>query len=179
MVVFNMEQENLPSECLPVALLLNVMICLFDHFVPTALTIVYKCIAIYLTHHRTNNMRRRRMGYFATIPGTCNRRYHVTFCFKIYFFTLQGGSVVHLTAEVLSKVFSNSRLLWVPLSNSLSLEAGVKAQGKGVSQFAGIPEHVTCVTLNNMNEITPLGHFEPDKVPLWTKQGKKLITADR
>ncbi|KOB75024.1 putative queuine tRNA-ribosyltransferase [Operophtera brumata] len=91
----------------------------------------------------------------------------------------QGGSVVHLTAEVLSKVFSNSRLLWVPLSNSLSLEAGVKAQGKGVAAFAGIPEHVTCVTLNNMNEITPMGHFEPDKVPLWTKQGKKLITADR
>lgn len=87
--------------------------------------------------------------------------------------------MVHLTSEVLSKVFSNSKLLWVPLSNSLNLQAGVKAQGKGISEFAGISEHVACVTLNNMNEITPLGHFEPDSVPLWTKQGKKLITADR
>lgn len=86
---------------------------------------------------------------------------------------------MHLTAEVLTKVFSNSHLLWVPLSNSLQLEAGLKAQSEGLAKFAGLPGHVTCVTLHNMNEVTPCGHFEVDKVPLWTKHGKKMITADR
>ncbi|CAG4979480.1 unnamed protein product [Parnassius apollo] len=91
----------------------------------------------------------------------------------------QGGSVVHLTADVLSRVFSDSKLLWVPLSNSAHLENGLKAQGKGVARFAGLQEHFTCVTLQNMNEVTPSGHFEVDKVPLWTKHGKKMISADR
>lgn len=67
----------------------------------------------------------------------------------------------------------------MPLSNSLNLETGVRAHNKGVTAFAGIPEHVACVTLNNMNEATPAGHFESDRVPLWTKQGKKMITAEQ
>ncbi|XP_013134780.1 PREDICTED: queuine tRNA-ribosyltransferase subunit QTRTD1 homolog [Papilio polytes] len=91
----------------------------------------------------------------------------------------QGGSVVHLTAEVLSKVFPKPHLLWVPLSNSIHLEHGLKAQGEGLAKFAGLQDHFTCVTLQNMNEITPSGHFENDKVPLWTKHGKKMLTADR
>ncbi|XP_049880749.1 queuine tRNA-ribosyltransferase accessory subunit 2 [Pectinophora gossypiella] len=91
----------------------------------------------------------------------------------------QGGSVVHLTADVLARVFTNPQLLWVPLSTSLSLEAGVKAQGEGVAKFAGLPQHLSCVTLHNASDVTPAGHFESDKVPLWTKNGKKMITADR
>ncbi|KAL0851334.1 hypothetical protein ABMA28_007154 [Loxostege sticticalis] len=91
----------------------------------------------------------------------------------------QGGSVVHLTAEVLCKVFTNPQLLWVPLSNSAQLENGLKAQGQGVAKFAGLPNHITCATLHGNNELTPPGHFEGNLVPLWTKQGKKMITADR
>ncbi|CAH2050202.1 unnamed protein product, partial [Iphiclides podalirius] len=91
----------------------------------------------------------------------------------------QGGSVVHLTAEVLAKVFTNPQLLWVPLSNSIHLENGLKAQGEGVAKFAGLQDYVTCVTLQNMNEVAQAGHFETDKVPLWTKHGKKMISADR
>uniref|UniRef100_A0A2H1X3A8 Queuine tRNA-ribosyltransferase accessory subunit 2 n=1 Tax=Spodoptera frugiperda TaxID=7108 RepID=A0A2H1X3A8_SPOFR len=91
----------------------------------------------------------------------------------------QGGSVLHLTAEVLAKVFSTPQLLWVPVSNSLQLEAGMKAQGEGVAKFAGLPEHLTCVAPHNMSEVTPSGHFELDRVPLWTKNGKKMVNADR
>ncbi|KPI97526.1 Queuine tRNA-ribosyltransferase subunit QTRTD1-like [Papilio xuthus] len=91
----------------------------------------------------------------------------------------QGGSVVHLTAEVLSKVCPNPHLLWVPLSNSVHLEHGLKAQGEGIAKFAGLQNYFTCVTLQNMNETTPSGHFENDRVPLWTKHGKKMLTADR
>ncbi|XP_068626822.1 queuine tRNA-ribosyltransferase accessory subunit 2 [Battus philenor] len=91
----------------------------------------------------------------------------------------QGGSVVHLTAEVLYKVFPTSQLLWVPLSNSIHLENGLKAQGDNLASFAGLRTHFTCATLQNMNEVVPLGHFETDKVPLWTRHGKKMISADR
>ncbi|XP_045772286.1 queuine tRNA-ribosyltransferase accessory subunit 2 [Maniola jurtina] len=91
----------------------------------------------------------------------------------------QGGSVVHLTAEVLSQVFSNTKLLWLPLSNSIQLENGVKAQNDGVAKFAGLPEHVTCTTLHSLSEVTPSGHFELDRAPLWTKNGKKMVSADR
>ncbi|VVC91014.1 unnamed protein product [Leptidea sinapis] len=91
----------------------------------------------------------------------------------------QGGSVVHLTADVLARVFTEPKLLWVPLSNSIQLEAGLQAQGEGVAKFAGLPGHVSCATLQNITEITPNGHYELDKVPVWTKNGKKLLTAER
>ena len=65
------------------------------------------------------------------------------------------------------------------LMNCLQLENGVKIQNEGVSKFAGLPEHMTCVSLNNLSEATPPGHFEADKVPLWTKNGKKMLTANR
>lgn len=92
---------------------------------------------------------------------------------------LQSGSVVHLTAEVLAKVFSNPQLLWVPLSNSAHLEIGLKAQGEGVAKFSGLQDHVICATLYNTNEQTPSGHFEGNLIPLWTKHGKKMISTDR
>lgn len=79
----------------------------------------------------------------------------------------------------MARVFTNPQLLWVPLSNSVHLENGLKAQGKGVAKFAGLQDHITCVTLQNMNEVTPTGHFESENVPLWTKHGKKMISADR
>ncbi|CAH2239544.1 queuine tRNA-ribosyltransferase accessory subunit 2 [Pararge aegeria] len=91
----------------------------------------------------------------------------------------QGGSVVNLTAEVLSKVFSNTKLLWLPLSNSINLETGVKAQNDGVAKFAGLQGHVTCATLHSLSEDTPSGHFELDRAPLWTKNGKRMVSADR
>ncbi|XP_034835385.1 queuine tRNA-ribosyltransferase accessory subunit 2 [Maniola hyperantus] len=91
----------------------------------------------------------------------------------------QGGSVVHLTAEVLSQVFSKTKLLWLPLSNSIHLETGVKAQNDGVAKFAGLSGHVTCTTLHSLSEVTPSGHFELDRAPLWTKNGKKMVSADR
>ncbi|XP_059048140.1 queuine tRNA-ribosyltransferase accessory subunit 2 [Achroia grisella] len=91
----------------------------------------------------------------------------------------QSGSVVHLTNEVLAKVFTNPKLLWVPLSKSYQLETGLKAQGEGVAKFAGLQNHLTCVTLHAVSEVTPTGHFESDLVPLWTKNGKKMISANR
>lgn len=91
----------------------------------------------------------------------------------------QGGSVVHLTADVLARVFTNAQLLWVPLTTTSHLEAGVKAQGEGIAKFAGVTEHITCTTLQNLNDAAPSGHFELDKVPLWTKRGKQMICADR
>ncbi|KAJ0182641.1 hypothetical protein K1T71_002010 [Dendrolimus kikuchii] len=91
----------------------------------------------------------------------------------------QGGSVVHLTAEVLAKVFTNPQLLLMPLSNTIKFEQGIKAQGEGIAKFAGLPQHIVCSTVNNINENTPLGHFEMDKVPVWSNNGKKMITADR
>lgn len=87
--------------------------------------------------------------------------------------------MVHLTSDVLSRVFPSPKCLWVPLSNTIHLETGVKAQGEGVAKFACVANHVTCVTLYNIYDVTPPGHFEYDKAPLWTKNGKKLITADR
>lgn len=67
----------------------------------------------------------------------------------------------------------------MPLSNSYHLKNGTKAQGEGVAKFAGLQNHITCVTLHNMNDKIPAGHLEADKVPLWAKQGKKMITAER
>ncbi|XP_041975512.1 queuine tRNA-ribosyltransferase accessory subunit 2 [Aricia agestis] len=91
----------------------------------------------------------------------------------------KGGSVIHITAEVLAKIFTAPQLLWLPLSNSIQLETGCKLQNEGVAKFAGLPEHVTLASLQNVSEETSEGHFEGDKVPLWTRQGKVMISASR
>lgn len=87
--------------------------------------------------------------------------------------------MVHLTAEVLSRVFSSPQCLWMPLSNIIHTESGVKAQGENLVKFAGLADHINCITFYNINDVTPPGHFEYDKAPLWTKNGKKMITANR
>ncbi|CAK1544597.1 unnamed protein product [Leptosia nina] len=91
----------------------------------------------------------------------------------------QAGSVVHLTADVLARVFKTPHLLWLPLTSCYQLEAGTKAQGDGIAKFSGLPQHITCATFQNISDNLPTGHFELDKVPLWTKNGKKMITAER
>lgn len=91
----------------------------------------------------------------------------------------QGASVCHLTKDVLSKVFTDTKLLWIPLSSSHQLELGVKAQGEGIAKFASLENHIACMTLSDLNEVTPSGHFESDTVPLWTRNGKKKISPER
>ncbi|KAI8438286.1 hypothetical protein MSG28_010865 [Choristoneura fumiferana] len=73
----------------------------------------------------------------------------------------------------------NPQLLWVPLSSTSHMEAGVKAQGHGIAKFTGVPNHLICTSLHSLNDATPSGHFELGNVPLWTKHGKKMISAEK
>ncbi|GBP92604.1 Queuine tRNA-ribosyltransferase accessory subunit 2 [Eumeta japonica] len=86
----------------------------------------------------------------------------------------KGGSVVHLTADVLTRVFPTPQLLWLPLSNCIQLETGARGQNKGVAHFSGLSEHIACVSVHDTNEETPIGHFEKDMIPPFgLKMGNK------
>lgn len=109
---------------------------------------------------------------FIRSPGTCIETPTAALPTK-------GGSVVHLTADVLARVFTSPQLLWMPLSNTRHLENGIKHQGEGIIKFTGLSGHIACSTFHEASEEVNSGHFENDKVPLWTRNGKEMLTADK
>lgn len=52
-------------------------------------------------------------------------------------------------------------------------------ENKTLSQFVGLQECLTLVTLKNSSELTPSGYHEKESVPIFKKSGKILITPQR
>lgn len=57
----------------------------------------------------------------------------------------------------------------------------VRAAGNGIASFASLPNgpatSVTCLTVKNAGETCPSGHHEQETMPVWTRYGKRTISA--
>lgn len=96
----------------------------------------------------------------------------------------KGASVPFLSREVFNYIPHDPA---EALAYSLSLDTtfhmlkAVLAANEGLANFAslgnGTQQCLTCFTLKNQAEVCVSGHHEQDAVPIWTRFGKRMITA--
>ncbi|XP_046682360.1 queuine tRNA-ribosyltransferase accessory subunit 2 [Homalodisca vitripennis] len=92
----------------------------------------------------------------------------------------KGGSVTHMTREVLEMVTDiSSQAVHIPLSNSAQCYNGVKHFKEGISSFAGLHECLSYCSVQDPAEATRVGYNEKTSITIWTHTGRKQLTADK
>lgn len=91
----------------------------------------------------------------------------------------QGGSIPHITHEVLQLITTEPQTIQIPLVSTVQFVQPVEAWDRPLADFIGLTEHLTCVTVQDPGDYTPTGKHRQDSVPIWTKSGKVEITADK
>lgn len=91
----------------------------------------------------------------------------------------KGGSVPHLTKDVFKMVTSNPQMLSVPLSSTFSMFESVKCTNTNFANFVSMKEYINFFTIHDPACVTQSGHREAGSIPLWTRNGKRLLTPEK
>lgn len=87
----------------------------------------------------------------------------------------RGGSVPHITHEVLQMITKENLLLQMPLTTLMSAYSSIESFGKGLSEFVGLKEYPCYVTPQDPATETPTGYNVSNKVAVWTRNGKRTV----
>ncbi|XP_018916137.2 queuine tRNA-ribosyltransferase accessory subunit 2 isoform X1 [Bemisia tabaci] len=99
-------------------------------------------------------------------------------CTPVAFTYTKGGSVPHLTREVLEMAFDASMPVVMPAENIAFAYEAVKVFQNGMTSFSGLSESIFWCSQFDHAVNSPKSLNQKDKVALWTRFGKKLIDAD-
>ncbi|XP_076760790.1 queuine tRNA-ribosyltransferase accessory subunit 2 [Xylocopa sonorina] len=91
----------------------------------------------------------------------------------------KGGSTPHLTKDVFKMVTSIPQMLSVSLTSTVSMFESIKDTSTDFATFVGMKEHINFLTIHDPAYTTPSGFHEPDSIPIWTRNGKRVITASK
>ncbi|GFG40511.1 hypothetical protein Cfor_07575 [Coptotermes formosanus] len=91
----------------------------------------------------------------------------------------KGGSVPHLTYEVLQMVSKEQHLLHIPISTVAQCYEAVSAFKKGIADFIGLKEYLTFNSIHDPAVVTPHGFSEMDTISIWPRNGRKQLDADK
>lgn len=69
-------------------------------------------------------------------------------------------------------------LLQIPLVSTYSFLDAMNSFGGKISDFVGMKDCVTCMSLQDPGNLTQSGHHFKDCIPIWTRNGKVLLNAD-
>nr|CAG4641808.1 EOG090X08JG [Eurycercus lamellatus] len=89
----------------------------------------------------------------------------------------RGGSVPHLSYDLLQLVSNERQMMQMPLVNLVEHTKNVKAFGKGIAEFTGLQEYLNYATVQDSGTPTPEGYHEKNIISLWTRGGRKLVDA--
>jgi queuine tRNA-ribosyltransferase accessory subunit len=78
--------------------------------------------------------------------------------------------------ELSSFNLGNDFGILLPFSSIENMQAPLQASKKGISEFVGLKECLTMITLKNPAENTPTGNHEKGSVPIFKKSGKLNVT---
>lgn len=67
----------------------------------------------------------------------------------------------------------------LPLTNVEQMEKPVALSKKPISEFVGLKEFLTFVSLKNSNVTSPTGLHEKGSIPIFKASGKSLINSER
>ncbi|KAJ9577767.1 hypothetical protein L9F63_005687 [Diploptera punctata] len=91
----------------------------------------------------------------------------------------KGGSVPHLTHEVLQKVTKVQQPLQIPISTVVNCREAIAAFNKGIADFIGLKEYFTFCSIHDPAKPTPHGFNDKDTVSFWPRTGRKQLDPDK
>lgn len=91
----------------------------------------------------------------------------------------KGGSVPHLTYEVLQMVTKEHQLLHIPVSTVAHCYEAIRSSQKGIADFIGLKEYLTFNSIHDPAVVTPHGFAEMGTLSIWTRNGRKQLDPDK
>ncbi|XP_055526998.1 queuine tRNA-ribosyltransferase accessory subunit 2 [Wyeomyia smithii] len=91
----------------------------------------------------------------------------------------KGGSVPHLSKDVLSFVTSAPNLMQYSLTNTEHMAEAMSAAEQGIARFVAQQESVSLLTLKDPAEFCQPAFHEKDLVPIYGRSGRINLTAER
>lgn len=73
---------------------------------------------------------------------------------------------------------NDTYLLQVPLVSTYSLLDAMNTYAGKISDFVGMHDCLTCMSLQDPGSLTQSGHHFKDCIPIWTRNGKILLNAE-
>ncbi|CAL7935665.1 unnamed protein product [Xylocopa violacea] len=89
------------------------------------------------------------------------------------------GSIPHLTKDVFKMVTSIPQMLSVSLTSTVSMFESIKDTSTNFATFVGLKEYINFLTIHDPAYSTLSGFHETDSIPVWTRNGKRVITANK
>jgi len=84
----------------------------------------------------------------------------------------------NLSREVLDLAGFQNIAVLLSFDNSVQMTNALKLYKKGISEFIGLKECLTFVTIKNTSEQTISGHHEKGSLPVYKKSGKMFVTSE-
>ncbi|XP_067009590.2 queuine tRNA-ribosyltransferase accessory subunit 2 [Anabrus simplex] len=91
----------------------------------------------------------------------------------------KGGSIPHITREVLQMITKESLAIQVPISTVMQSEEVVSEFKTGLGTFIGLSDNLIYCTVQDPVVPTPQGFDELNMVAIFNRAGKHLIDADK
>lgn len=114
-----------------------------------------------------------RLGLLSSIERLADRSYKTPFL--LFLNPNLSREVLELSGFNLSSDFG----ILLPITNIEQMENPLKAFQNGISEFIGLKECLTMITLKNPSEFSLTGHHEKKSVPIFKRSGKLNITSER
>lgn len=104
--------------------------------------------------------------------------FSINISFYWFFIYFKGGSIPHLTREVLQMVLNEPQCIQVPLVSTSSFFEPMSEYDGTIADFVGLKEHMTYITTQDPAESTPEGHHLQNNIPIWTRSGRVNLNSD-
>lgn len=89
------------------------------------------------------------------------------------------GSVPHLTKDVFEYVTSKQHVLSISLPSTMSMFETIKEVNVNFANFVSMKEHINFLSVHDPTITTTSGFSKPDSLPIWTRGGRKDMTANK
>ncbi|XP_049812703.1 queuine tRNA-ribosyltransferase accessory subunit 2 [Schistocerca nitens] len=90
----------------------------------------------------------------------------------------KGGSVPHLTHEVLEMVSHEQHPLCVSLPTTIHMHSPVAEIKKGLASFIGMKDYMIYCGVQDPAVVSPSGYNEKGAVSVWSRSGNHSLTPD-
>ncbi|BET02452.1 Queuine tRNA-ribosyltransferase catalytic subunit 1 [Nesidiocoris tenuis] len=101
----------------------------------------------------------------------------IVFETPLLLFYTKGGSIPHLTHEVLQLLTTEQQTVQITLPTTYHSHEAVKQFKKGISSFVGLQECLTCLSVQDPAYKTPVGYNKQRNVSIWTNQGRVSLNS--